>query len=236
MDKISNIRSTLYVSPSVSTESLPPVVSYSLSDFSPVTIEEIESIIKKSNKNCYSLDPIPSCLLKPCLPSLLPIITNTVNQPLTSIMPSSYKEAILTPILKTPDLNTEDLKNYRPISNLSYVSKLIEKVAAKQITNYVSTNNLDEPMQSAYRVSHSTETALCKIYNDITLSLDRNECVLFISLDLSAAFDTIDHQILLTRLAHRFGITGRCLHWIKSYLDGMKLRVALTEYSLILRP
>ena len=139
-------------------------------------------------------------------------------------MPSSYKEAILTPILKKPDLNTEDLKNSRPISHLSYVSKLIEKVVAKQITNYVSINNLHEPMQSAYRERHSTETALCKIYNDITLSLDHNECVLFISLDLSAAFDTINHQILL---AHRFGITGRCFHWIKSYLDGIKLRVAI---------
>ena len=200
---------------------------YSLSDFSPVSINEIESIIKKSNNKCCSVDPIPSWLLKACLPSLLPIITNIVNQSLTSIMPSSYKEAILTPILKKPDLNTEDLKNYRPISNLSYVSKLIEKVIAKQITNYVSTNNLDEPMQFPYRESHSTETALCKIYNDTTLSLDRNECVLFISLDLSAAFDTIDHQILLARLAHRFGITGRCFHWIKSYLDRRKLRVAI---------
>ena len=143
--------------------------------------------------------------------------TNIVDQSLISIMPSSYKEAILTPILKKPDLNTEDLKTYRPISNLSCVSKLIKKVVAKQITNYVSTNNLDEPMQSSYRASHSTETALCKIYNDITLSLDRNECVLLISLDLPAAFDTIAHQILLARLVHRFGITCRCLHWIKSY-------------------
>ena len=132
-------------------------------------------------------------------------------------MPSSYKETILTPILKKPDLNTEDLRTYRPISNLSCVSKLIKKVVAKQITNYVSTNNLDEPMQFSYRANHSTETALCKIYNDITLSLDRNECVLLISLDLPAAFDTIDHQILLARLVHRFEITGRCLHWIKSY-------------------
>ena len=107
------------------------------------------------------------------------------------------------------------------------MSKLIEKVVAKQITNYVGTNNLDEPIQSAYRASHSTETALCKIYNDITLSLDRNECVLFISLDLSATFDTIDHQILLARLAHRYGITGICLNWIKSYLDGRKRRVAI---------
>ena len=98
------------------------------------------------------------------------------------------------------------------------MSKLIEKVVAKQITNYVGTNNLDEPIQSTYRASNSTETALCKIYNDITLSRDRNECVLFISLDLSATFDTIDHQILLARLAHRYGITGICLNWIKSYL------------------
>ena len=132
-------------------------------------------------------------------------------------MPSSYKEVILTPILKRPDLKTEYLKTYRPISNLSCVSKLIKKVVAKQITNYVSTNNLDEPMQSSYRASHSTETALCKIYNDITLSLDRNEFVLLTSLDLPAAFDTIDHQILLARLVHLFGITGRCLRWIKSY-------------------
>ena len=146
---------------------------------------------------------------------------------MTSIMPSSYKEAILTPLLKKPDLNAEDLKNYESISNLSYVSKLIEKVVAKQITNYVSTNNLDESMQCAYWASHSTETALCRIYNDITLSLDRNECVLYISLDLSATFDTIDHQILLARLAGRLEITGRCLHWIKSYLDGRKLRVAM---------
>lgn len=89
-------------------------------------------------------------------------------------------------MLKKPDLNTEELKNYRPISNLSYISKLIEKVVAKQITEYLSTNNLDETMQSAYRSNYSTETAL-----------DRGEAVLFVSLDLSAAFDTIDHWILL---------------------------------------
>ena len=133
----------------------------------------------------------------------------------------------MTPILKKPDLDTEDLKNYRPISNLSYMSKLIEKVVARQMTNYISSNNLDDAMQSAYRANHSTETALCKIYNDITLSLDRNECVLLIALDLSAAFDTIDHPLLLARLTHRFGVTGRCLHWIKSYIEGRELRVAI---------
>jgi len=77
---------------------------------------------------------------------------------------------------------------------------------AKQLTEYVHTNSLDEAMQSAYQANHSTETALCKIYNDIASSLDFNECVLLVSLDLTAAFDTIDHQILLSRLMHRFGI------------------------------
>ena len=102
-------------------------------------------------------------------------------------MPSSYKDAILTPILKKPDLNTEDLKNYRPISNLSYVSKLIEKVVAKQITNYVSTNNFDEPMQSAFRYDRPSDTTS----------------------KTSTSF------------------WNYCLHWIKSYLDGRKLRVAI---------
>ena len=138
-----------------------------------------------------------------------------MDQFLASVMPSSYKEAIITPILKKPDLNTEDLKTYRPISYLSCVSKLIKKVVAKQITNKVSTNNLDEPMQSSYRASHSTETALYKIYNDTHCHSIVTSVL--ISLDLPAAFDTIDYQILLARLVHRFGITGRCLHWIKSY-------------------
>lgn len=130
-------------------------------------------------------------------------------------------------MLKKPDLNTKELKNYRPISNLSYISKLIEKVVAKQITEYLSTNNLDETMQSAYRSNYSKETALCRIHNDILWALDHGEAVLFVSLDLSAAFDTIDHQILLERLEHCFGFTGNCLNWFNSYLEGRKLKVII---------
>ena len=142
-------------------------------------------------------------------------------------MPSSYNEAVLTPILKKPNMDSEVLKNYRPVYDLPYVSKLIEKVVAKQLTSFVHTNNLEGTMQSAYRANHSTETVLCRLYNDIVSSLDRNECVLLVSLDLSTAFDTTDHQILLARLKHRFGITGKCLKWISSYLVGRKLRVAI---------
>ena len=98
---------------------------------------------------------------------------------------------------------------------------------AKQITTYTSVNKLDEIMQSAYRTNHSTETALTRIHNDILWALDRDEAVLLVSLDLSAAFNTIDYKILLSRLECRLGITGNCLKWIRSYLENRKLRVAI---------
>ena len=227
INKIRNIRCELGDARPYRESEISTAVPCKLTAFSPVTTSDIQSLINKSNNKSCSLDPIPTWLLKNCLPSLLPIVTNIVNQSLESIMPSSYKEAVLTPILKKPDMDPESLKNYRPVSNLPYVSKLIEKVVSKQITSYVHTNNLEEAMQSAYRANHSTETALCRLHNDIVSSLNRNERVLLVSLDLSAAFDTIDHQILLARLKHRFGITDRCLQWIRSYLVGRKLRVAI---------
>ena len=225
VEKIRKIRSSFGTTSCIEPDV--PEMNCKMTEFSPVSSKELETIIKKSNNKYCSLDPIPTWLLKECLPSLLSWITNIVNQSLSSVMPTAYKEAILTPILKKTNLDTEQLKNYRPISNLSYVSKLIEKVVAKQITSYMSTNWLDETMQSAYRTNHSTETALIRIHNDILWALDRNEAVLFISLDLSAAFDTIDHKILLARLEHRLGITGNCLKWICSYLEDRKLRVAI---------
>ena len=231
INKIYCIRSDLDLDTSVSTTNHEPdvvsPVSCRLGSFSAVTTRDIESFISKTNNKFCSLDPIPTTLLKECLLSLLPAITHIVNCSISSTMPEVYKEAIITPILKKPNLNTEELSNYRPISNLAYLSKLIEKVVAKQINDYTSANQLEETMQSAYRQYHSTETALIRIHNDILMALDNNESVLFVSLDLSAAFDTIDHNILLRRLENCFGITGNCLSWISSYLEGRTLRVVI---------
>ena len=152
------------------------VLPYKESEISTAASCEL-TVFSKSNNKCCSLDPIPTWLFKNCLPSLLPIVTNIVNQSLESIMPSSYKEAVLTSILKKPNMDPEVLKNYRPVSNIPYVSKLIEKIVAKQLTSYVPTNNLEEAMQSAYRVNHLTETVLCRLHNDIVSSLDRKVCV-----------------------------------------------------------
>ena len=108
--------------------------------------------------------------------------------------------------------NLDPTFNYfRPISNLSFLSKLVERVAANQLTIYMNQNDLGEPLQSAYTAFHKTETALFTIQNDILRSIDDKKIVLLLMLDLSAAFDTVDHAILLSRLESRFGITGAVL-------------------------
>ena len=109
--------------------------------------------------------------------------------------------------------------NFRPISNLMFVSKLTEKVVASQLIHHISSNGLDEILQSAYKQFHSTETALVKVFNDIILDVDRNRTVILLLLDLSVAFDTVDHTILTERLANRFGLCDLALAWFKSYLS-----------------
>ena len=94
-------------------------------------------------------------------------------------------------------------ENYQPISNLAFVSKICEKTVAVQFTNHLRKNSLMEPFQSAYRANHSTETALLRVFNDILRSMDQQKVTILVLLDLSAAFDKVDHNILLHRLHTR---------------------------------
>lgn len=109
------------------------------------------------------------------------------------------------------------MKNYRPVSNLPTIEKLLEQVVSHRMEEHLQTQDLHDSFQSAYRKHHSTETALMKIHNDITEALDQGSQVVLITLDLSAAFDTIDHQILLDRLQDLFGIAGDAHKWLTSY-------------------
>ena len=182
-----------------------------------------------SLKTC-ELDPLPASLYSDCLPALLPFITDIINTSLKSgTVPDSFKSAIVRPLLKKHNLDPNELKNYRPISNLCFLSKLLEKVVLNQLNMHLSTNNLLNPFQSAYRQSHSTETALLHILNDLLLSTDSGKVSLLTLLDLSAAFDTIDHTILLTRLQHTFGISDTALSWFSSYLSDRKQTVLIND-------
>ena len=105
------------------------------------------------------------------------------------------------------------------ISNLTFLCKLTEKAAAKQVADHITTHHLFLKTQSAYRRHHSTETALLKVKNDILLNMNQQHLTLLVLLDLSSAFDTVDHIILLTRLQSHFGICGSPLSWFESYLS-----------------
>ena len=112
------------------------------------------------------------------------------------------------------------LKNYRPVSGLNFVSKLIERTVSKQLKDYLSSNNLDNIYQSAYKAGHSTETTLLKIKSDIHLNLAQGQPTALVLLDLSAAFDTIDHLKLFDCLSLWFGFSNTILAWFKSYMSG----------------
>lgn len=144
-------------------------------------------------------------------------------------MPDSLKNAFVTPLIKKTGLDPDDLKSYRPISNLSFTSKLLEKVAAQQLTQHLQDNGLSDKFQSAYRAGHSTESALLRIKNDFDSTLDARYRVALVMLDLSAAFDTIDHAILLNRLASCCGVTGVALEWVRSYLTGRPQSVIIGD-------
>ena len=136
------------------------------------TSEEIQNTIRSASNYSCVLDPIPTWLLKQCIPELLPIITAILNTSMrTGSVPALFKYAIIRPHMKKSSLNTEELKNYRPVSNLHLMSKVLEKLVVKRLEKHMCTNNWYDPLQSAYRSQHSTETAIPKIHNDITFRL-----------------------------------------------------------------
>ena len=159
---------------------------------------------------------------------------NIINRSLqTGTVPTSYKAAIVKPLLKKANLDPQQINNYRPVSNLPFFSKVLERVVSQQLLTYITDNNLLEPFQSAFRACHSTETALTKVVNDILLMMDSNETSVLLLLDLSAAFDTIDHDILINRLENMYGVQGLALAWLKSYLCGRTQCVSYNNITTV---
>ena len=195
-----------------------------------------ECILISAPKSC-ELHPIPSKLLIECLDSKLPSLTGLFKSSLASgIFPQYFKSALVTPILKKRCLDHNDLNNYRPVSNLCLITKILEKLVLSHVSAYLNSHNLYNTCQSAYRLSHSTETALLKFVNDMFLSLNKGNISVLALLDFSSAFDTIDHPILVHRLHTDFGFTDTVLQWFSSYLTDRTHYVSLSNHCSALAP
>ena len=189
------------------------------------------------NPKTSQLDLIPTPLLVECLDPLLPSLTALVNSSLSSgVFPQVFKIALVTPLLKNHLLTRMNRRTIvmSPTSPLSLRSKLV----LSQLSDLLSANNLYNHFQSTYRPGHSTETALLKIVNDVLLALHDGTVSLLTLLDLSAAFDTIDHSLLpidhsllLHRFHHDFGIQGTAPDWFLSYLTNCVQLVSIHCYT-----
>ena len=226
IDKIDIIKS--HISPSTSDPALCQSVINRLQQFQPVSSSQLSDVVSHMKPSSCHSDILPSHLFKEVFAAICPFVLSTINSSLANgVVPSGFKHAIVQPLLKKPSLDPIDLKNYRPISKLPFLSKILEKVVLSQVSSYLNTSNILDKFQSGFRPLHSTESALLKVHNDLMLSVDSGSCALLVLLDLSAAFDTIDHNILLKRLDVEVGLQGTVLTWFRSYLTDRSFSVHL---------
>ena len=206
---------------------LPTFKSYvgnKFTEFREYSEEEVRRVLVRSPPKTCSSDPLPTDLLLELIDILLPFICAMCNTSLREgTLPVSQKAAIITPVLKKSNLDADDVKNYRPISNLTFVSKVIERIVAEQLNVFLTESDLMPPLQSAYRKGHSTETAVLKVLSDVLDAADSQKTTLLNLLNMSAAFDTVDFKVLLHRLKIMYGMSETVLKWLHSLLIRFRL-------------
>ena len=217
-DKVDSIRSATSATP---LQDISDTASHAINEWTPVTALEVEKLISSSLNKTSQLDPAPTWLIKELHTLLSPFIALLFNKSLaTGCFPRKYGHAVVFPQLKKNSLDASQPKNFRPVSNMPYLSKLLERVVQTQLHQFLDDHNMMPTYQSAYRKFHSTETALLQLYSDLLVAADRGEVSGLCLLDLTAAFDTVDHELLLRQLDRSFGVRGQAKQLLISYLTG----------------
>ena len=198
--------------------------------FSTISESEVLRLIREMKVKSCELDAIPTKHLMSLIPEVIPAITRVVNLSLSqAVFNTNWKCAIVRPLIKKQDGGRE-FKNYRPVSNLSFLSKLLEKAALDQFINHCDEYDLMPDHQSAYRRGYSCETCVLYLVNNILWAMENGEILVCCMLDLSAAFDTIDHDKILQVLKVRFGIVDDALAWYDSYLRPRRFKVCVNNH------
>ena len=197
---------------------------------------QVREVINSLNNSSPGHDELPPIVAKACMEGFIEPITYLINESLTSgVFPSELKLARVVPIFKSGDPSL--LTNYRPISVLSFFSKIFEKIVYNIVSDFLCDNEVLYDYQFGFRSRHSTQQALITLVDRITKSQDMSNIVISLFIDLKKAFDTVHHRILLRKL-YAYGIRGILLKWFESYLtdrsqyviyDGVKSEISLVQ-------
>ena len=232
VDKVKKIRKSIPEVLNCPTFYRRPFKGEKLLTFRPTTEDELRKIINQHGvKTCFE-DPIPSQMFKAAIDIILPVLVVIVNKSLSDGDMDGVNWSVLDPLIKKLGLDAEIRKNYRPVNNLLFFSKLSERVVSIRMEEHMDINNLHEPSAFAYKAHHNTETMMLGITDQVLRGFDENMATIVIFIDLSAAFDTIDVNKLLNILEDELGISGIALKWFQSFLTGRTQWVKISgEYS-----
>ena len=237
-DKVEKIRQTFpselcdvsQSSVSTNTVALSSTIS-ELHTFTPSDMQELREILSLMTLKTAFDDPLPAPLYESSIDILLPYLLEIVNLSLSSGDMSGLKESTITPVLKKLSLDPNVHINFRPIFNLQFLSKLIEKVVLKRLTAHMTENNLHCHSQFGYKKSHSTESLLLQIVDETLIGFERKTATVLILLDMSAAFDTVDLKKLMVILESKIGIKGTALQWFRSFLFDREQKVKIHGFT-----
>uniref|UniRef100_A0A669AWP7 Reverse transcriptase domain-containing protein n=1 Tax=Oreochromis niloticus TaxID=8128 RepID=A0A669AWP7_ORENI len=230
VNKVMDLKSK--ISSSASPYEDTPCCLGSFTSFSPITLNDLIIVLGKMKSSSCSVDILPHSVLSGSITSIGPTLLSIINSSLRQgCVPSYFKHAVVSPLLKKQNLDPSSASNYRPISKLPFLSKLLEKIVENQFRSLLCKLHILDPFQSGFQKQHSTETALLRVYNDLLMASDAGNCSVIILLDLSAAFDTIDHKILLNRLKVLAGVSASALDWFSSYLSDRTFSVRTDRFT-----
>ena len=232
VDKVKKIRQSIPEVTAYPAYYSRPFIGEKLTIFRPTTKEELQKLISKNGVKTCMEDPIPSRLFSSASDIILPVLMKLVNQSLKEGSMEGINWSVLDPLMKKIGLDPEVDKNYRPVNNLLYMSKLTERVVSTRMDEHMDKHCLHENSQFGYKTHHNTETMLLSLTDEALRGFDDNKATIIIFLDLSAAFDTIDIDKLLQILEDEIGISGTALKWFRSFLTGRTQRVKISgKYS-----